>query len=153
MSSAHVSLVTCGIFPCEPNLDWRVTISKFWGFRPRVILSSSCSLRWAQILSCSDDFPWTQPILKGESFKFRLQGSTQMHMMTCCASFQPFHLTDCILYKNIKTKSWLLLFAWGNNAGYQRLLVERLVEIKKVVELKSIFAFAILFTGMSMDAD
>ena len=29
MSSAHVSLVTCGIFPCEPNLDWRVTISKF----------------------------------------------------------------------------------------------------------------------------
>ena len=39
MSSAHVSLVTCGIFPCEPNLDWRVTISKFWSFRPRVILS------------------------------------------------------------------------------------------------------------------
>ena len=39
MSSAHVSLVTCGIFPCEPNLDWRVTISKVWTFRPRVILS------------------------------------------------------------------------------------------------------------------
>ena len=39
MSSAHVSLVTCGIFPCEPNLDWRVTISKVWSFWPRVILS------------------------------------------------------------------------------------------------------------------
>ena len=108
MSSAHVSLVTCGIFPCEPNLDWRVTISKVWGFRPRVILSFSCSLRWAQILSCSDDFPWTQPILKGESFKFRLQGSTQMHVMPCCASFQSLHLTDCILFTNIKTQSWLL---------------------------------------------
>ena len=28
MSSSHVCRVTCGIFPCEPNLDWRVTIWK-----------------------------------------------------------------------------------------------------------------------------
>ena len=74
MSSAHVALVTCGIFPREPNLDWRVTISKVWSFWPRVILSFSCSLRWAQILSCCDDFPWTQPILKGESLKVLRSG-------------------------------------------------------------------------------
>ena len=28
MSSRHVCRVTCGIFPCEPNLDWRATIWK-----------------------------------------------------------------------------------------------------------------------------
>ena len=33
MSSSHVRRVTCGIFPCEPNLDWRLTIWKVKSFQ------------------------------------------------------------------------------------------------------------------------
>ena len=88
MSSAHVAPVTCGIFPCEPNLYWRVTISKFWSFRPRVILSfmGLAVKDGLRFLSCSDDFLWTQPKLKGESLRVSSSGfKVQLKCMWCSA--------------------------------------------------------------------
>ena len=100
MSSSHVRRVTCGIFPCEPNLDWGVTIWKV-----KISIFGIC-----------------------------------LEIIGLERCFQ-----NC--FKAVYICFILLLF------GILLVRKHRIEWKNERLEKESIFAFAILFTGMSMYAD